>query len=56
MPQLYLCSLCLLAADVSQTLDLGLQLLRLTADLLDPLSHLLALLMDLVTLPEQVGL
>lgn len=58
MPTLrsYLRSLCLFAADVSQTLDLGLQLLRLSGDLLDPLSHLLTLLVDLVTLPEQVGL
>lgn len=50
--QSYLRSLRLFAADVSQTLDLGLQLLRLPGDLLDPLSHLLTLLMDLVTLPE----
>lgn len=53
MPQSYLRSLRLFAADVSQTLDLGLQLLRLRGDLLDSLSHLLTLLMDLVTLPEQ---
>lgn len=52
MLQSYLRSLRLFAAHVSQALDLGLQLLRLTGDLLDSLSHLLTLLMDLVTLPE----
>lgn len=49
----YLSSLSLFAAHISQTLDLGLQLLRLTGDLLDFLGHFLTLLMDLVTLPGE---
>lgn len=47
----YLSLLRLFAADVPQALDLGLQLLRLSGDLLDFVSHVLALLIDLVTLP-----
>lgn len=50
---MYLSFLRLLAADVSQTLDLGLQLLRLSGDLLDFVGHLLTFLMDLVALPGQ---
>lgn len=49
----YLRSLRLFAADASQALDLGLQLLRLIGDLLDPFNHLLTLLVDLVTLPGE---
>ena len=53
----YLSFLRLFAAHVSQALDLGLQLLRLSGDLLDLFSHLLALLGNLVTLPgEQFSL
>lgn len=52
----YLSFLFLFAADVSQALDLGLQLLRLPGDLLDFVSHLLTLMLDLVALPgEQFG-
>lgn len=49
----YLRSLRLLAADVSEALGLGLQLLGLRRDVLDPLSHLLTLLVDMVTLPAK---
>lgn len=47
----YLSFLRLFAADVSEALDLGLQLLRLSWDVVDFLGHLLTLVMDLVTLP-----
>ena len=47
----YLSFLRLFATDVSQALDLGLQLLRLSGNLLDFVGHLFTLLMDLVTLP-----
>lgn len=49
----YLRSLRLFAADVSEALDLGLELLCLTRDLLDSLGNLLTLLMDLVTVPVE---
>lgn len=50
---LYLSLLCLFAAHVSQALNAGLQLLCLSGDLLDFVSHLLTLLVDLVTLPAE---
>lgn len=50
---LYLSLLGLFAAHVSQALNAGLQLLRLSGDLLDFVSHVLTLLVDLVTLPAE---
>lgn len=49
----YLRSLRFFATDISQALDLGLELLCLTGDVLDPLSHLFTLVVDLVTLSER---
>lgn len=49
----YLSLLRLFAAHVSQALNAGLQLLRLSGDLLDFVGHLLALLLDLVALPAE---
>lgn len=49
----YLSLRCLIAADLSHGLDLGLQLLGLPVDLLYFLSHFFTFLMDLVTLPDK---